>query len=188
MQIQVKSDHTIKVDARVTHFVEREVGRILEHVADRLTRLQVHLSDVNSRKVGPADKRCVVEARPAGSRPLSTHASADNLPLAVDKALRKMQRALKTFFDRQGWTEGKAAAKRATSRKVAAIAPPAAATRAGKTAKTTTTTKATKATTTTRPKAAKASGAAEPATVPTSGRSPKKKRIFQARRQAWPTR
>lgn len=102
MQIQVNSDKTVTLDASLTRFVKSEVERILATAAAKVTRVEVHLSDVNGRKSGPADKRCVVEARPAGARPLSTSASAKKLDAAIGQALRKMQRALRSFFGRHG--------------------------------------------------------------------------------------
>ena len=70
MKIQVNSDKTIAADARLMSFVQGEVNRILERFAAKLTRVEVHLSGIDNRKTGQADKRCLVEARPAGARPL----------------------------------------------------------------------------------------------------------------------
>ena len=102
MKIQVNSDKTIAVDASLTRFVEGEVSRVLRRFAARLTRVEVHLSDVDNRKTGQADKRCLVEARPAGARPLSTSAKATKMASAVGDALGKMQRSLTTFLGRTG--------------------------------------------------------------------------------------
>lgn len=102
MQIQVNSDKTVTGDASLTGFVKSETQRILATLATKVTRVEVHLSDVNGRKTGTADKRCVVEARPAGARPLSTSATAKKLDAAIGQALRKMQRALRSFFGRHG--------------------------------------------------------------------------------------
>jgi ribosomal subunit interface protein len=98
MKIQVNSDHTIEVDAGLKHFIEQEVSRLLDRFAMRLTRVEVHLSDVDNKKTGNADKRCLVEARPAGARPRTATAKATNISSAVDEALRKMQRSLTTSF------------------------------------------------------------------------------------------
>jgi hypothetical protein len=76
MKIQVNSDNTIAVDASMTRFVKCEVNRVLARFAKRLTRVEVHLSDVDKRKTGQADKRCLIEVRPAGARPLSVSAKA----------------------------------------------------------------------------------------------------------------
>ena len=102
MKIQVNSDKTIAVDASLTRFVEGKVRRVLGRFAIRLTRVEVHLSDVDSRKTGQADKRCLIEVRPAGARPLVASANATKLASAVIEALGKTQRLLTTFFGRMG--------------------------------------------------------------------------------------
>jgi ribosome-associated translation inhibitor RaiA len=122
MKIQVNSDRTVSVDASLKRFVKGEAERILDTVAARVTRVEIHLSDVNGRKVGPADKRCVVEARPAGARPLSTSATAKHLDAAIGQALRKMLRALRSFFGRQGRTLTRSAPSRPRVKTAAAAA------------------------------------------------------------------
>ena len=102
MKIQVNSDNSIAVDASMTRFVKGEVKRVLARFAKRLTRVEVHLSDVDKRKTGQADKRCLIEVRPAGARPLSVSAKATKMAAAVGQALGKMQRSLTTFFGRRG--------------------------------------------------------------------------------------
>ena len=101
MKIQVNSDKTIAVDASLTRFVEGEVNRILSRFATKLTRVEVHLSDVDNTKTGQADKRCLIEARPAGGRPLSASAKATKMASAIGEAAGKMQRSLTTFFGRK---------------------------------------------------------------------------------------
>jgi hypothetical protein len=51
---------------------------------------------------GRADKRCLIEARPAGNRPLSASATSTKTDSAVGEALGKMQRSLTNFFGRKG--------------------------------------------------------------------------------------
>jgi len=102
MQIYVNSDNNIRVDTRVVSFVRTEAERALKPYTDKLTRVQVHLSDVNSHKFGTQDKRCVVEARPAGSQPLVVTAAAANVRSAVQGSLSKMQVALERHFERTG--------------------------------------------------------------------------------------
>jgi ribosome-associated translation inhibitor RaiA len=129
MTLQVNSDKTVAVDTRTKTFVQGEVDRILKTYTARLTRVEVHLSDVNSRKSGPADKRCVVEARVAGARPLSTSATANAVPAAIGQALRKMQRSLRSFFGRHGWSAAAPGRARTIASVKAGAAPPAAASR-----------------------------------------------------------
>lgn len=183
MIVQVNSDNTVAVDSSVKSFVRGEVTRILARFEDKLTRVEVHLSDINSRKTGPPDKRCLVEARPAGARPISTSAVARRLDTAIGQALRKMQRSLTSFFGRQSRASGHGVpAARRKPRETAAERPspaPAKAAAARKSASA-------------RKSAAPAtsSAAADIGTgkVKASGRSPKKKDIYQARRKAWPAR
>jgi hypothetical protein len=62
--------------------------------------VEVHLSDVNSRKFGINDKRCLVEARPAQHRPLTATNRAQTVRLAVGGALTKLKSGLETFYGR----------------------------------------------------------------------------------------
>ena len=160
MKIQVNSDKTIAVDASLKRFVEGEVSRVLGRFARRLTRVEVHLSDVDSRKTGQADKRCLIEIRPAGARPLSASAKATKMASAVGEAVGKMQRSLTTFFGRRG-------------RPAAAVSAPVSTTKKTVARKTTLGTK-------------KKAAVKKPTKL--SPRGPKKKRIYQARRKSWPTR
>ena len=165
MKIQVNSDKTIAVDASLTRFVEGEVRRVLARFARRLTRVEVHLSDVDSRKTGQADKRCLIEARPAGDRPVSVSAKAAKMASAVDGALGKMQRLFTTFFGRRGRPATAVSGSVSPTKKTAAR----------------------KTTLDTKKRAAMKKVAVRKATK-LSRRGPKKKRIYQARRKAWPTR
>lgn len=100
MRIQINSDKNIAVDTRVIQFVRGEVNRILKRFGTKLTRVEVHLSDVNSRKFGISDKRCLIEARPARYRPLSATSRAQTVRQAVGGALTKLRSGLETFYGR----------------------------------------------------------------------------------------
>ena len=165
MKIQVNSDKTIAVDAGLIRSVEGEVRRLLGRFAIRLTRVEIHLSDVDNSKRGPADKRCLVEVRPMEARPLSASARAANMVSAVSHALGKMQRELTTFFGRRG-------------RPAATVLSPVS---RGKKAM------ARKATLGAKNVVEVTKVAVEEPTK-LSLRGPKKKGIYQARRKSWPTR
>ena len=100
MRIQINSDKNIAVDARVKEFVRGEVNRFLRKFGSKLMRVEVHLSDVNSRKFGINDKRCVIEARPARHRPLNASDRAQTVRQAVGGALTKLRSGLETFYGR----------------------------------------------------------------------------------------
>lgn len=176
MKIQVNSDNTVAVDARLVSFVKEEVGRALGRFAARLTRVEVHLSDVNKAKTGEEDKLCLVEVRPAGARPLSARAQSRKMATAISGALGKMRRALTTFFGKLGKAgPSTAAPSRRASRKALLKAAPSRPARKAAVKKTA----AQKAT---------AEKAAPQELTEASARGPKKKRIYQARRKAWPNR
>lgn len=95
MQIQVNTpDGAGGADlmASVEQAVVAAVGRFEDH----LTRIEVHLSDVNAAKGGERDKRCLVEARPTGKPPIAVSHQAATVPMAMNGALGKLGRALDT--------------------------------------------------------------------------------------------
>lgn len=158
MKIQLNSDNTIAVDARLTRFVEGEVTRILGRFATRLTRVEIHLSDVDNKKTGRADKRCLIEVRPAGARPLTASATATEMPSAVGAAVRKMQRSLTSFFGRR-------------KKPIKPVGTPAST-----------------AEETVDQERAPVNQAPVKKQTKLSPRGPKKKGIYRARRKAWPAR
>ncbi len=99
MQIQINTDSHIKADGNLRESVEAEVSDALGRFAERLTRVEVHLTDVNAQK-GGRDTRCVIEARPAGLPPVTVDDLADSVPGAVRGAAEKMARALDSRLGR----------------------------------------------------------------------------------------
>lgn len=94
MQIQFNYANLPQSDALETH-VEDSLTNALKRFADRLTRIEIHLSDENSpSKHGPADKRCLMEARPAGLKPISVEDRTDDIYASVKGAAKKLERAL----------------------------------------------------------------------------------------------
>jgi ribosome-associated translation inhibitor RaiA len=101
MQIQVNTDHNIEghqaLADQVTGVVERALNRISEHI----TRVEVHLSDVNGDKSGPTDKRCMMEARLEGRQPVAVTHQAATLDQAVDDAADKLTRLIESTLGRR---------------------------------------------------------------------------------------
>jgi ribosome-associated translation inhibitor RaiA len=100
MQILVNSDHHITGSESVTERVQSIVEDSLERFADRITRVEVFLSDVNGAKHGARDKRCVMEARAAGVAPVAASNEAPTVLEAIEGAAAKLQRALGHTFGR----------------------------------------------------------------------------------------
>ena len=95
MLIQINTDSNTAGDDALTRQVETAVRDALERFSDQLTRVEVHLSDENSdRKSGTDDKRCVLEARPAGLQPIAVSHRAATVARAVDGAVEKLKRSL----------------------------------------------------------------------------------------------
>lgn len=94
MQIQLNTDSHIIGSEALTTEVEQKVNNALKRFSERITRIEVHLSDLNSTKAGSDDKRCMLEARIAGMNPISVSHHAPTLALAVDGSLGKMTSAL----------------------------------------------------------------------------------------------
>jgi len=101
MQVQVSTDHNIKNDERLIEYVEGVLTEVLERFTAHITRVEVHLSDTNSsEKFGTDDKRCVLEARIAGRKPVAVRHGAAKIELAVDGAAEKLKRTLDSTFGR----------------------------------------------------------------------------------------
>jgi ribosome-associated translation inhibitor RaiA len=93
MQIQINSDHHITGSPELAGRVQALVRDTLDRFSDRITRVEVHLNDLNSVK-GGTDKRCLMEARMGGLGPVAVNHEAENLDLAINGALEKLERAL----------------------------------------------------------------------------------------------
>ena len=105
MQIQVNTDGNIEGRERLAAYAKETVEDALSRFHERLTRVELHLSDENSQKGGREDKRCVMEARIKG-RPaiVVTHQAAtmnEALTGAIDKAKRSIESDLEKMQERR---------------------------------------------------------------------------------------
>ena len=94
MQVQVNTDDSVEGRDALDRLVEEAVRATLGPLASQITRVEVHLADVNAGKGGPADKRCMIEARPTHHAPVAVTHQAETIPLAIDGALQKARKAL----------------------------------------------------------------------------------------------
>lgn len=101
MQIQINTDHHVKDSfeyvAENNNF-EEIVKNALGHFKKHITRVEIHLTDVNSKKNGFNDKRCLIEVRVVGIRPMTAVHHAGNLQLALDGAIEKLKNSLEHTF------------------------------------------------------------------------------------------
>ena len=95
MRVQINTDHNIENHDGLSDRVSGAVESALSHMSDRITRVEVHLSDENSnKKGGERDMRCVMEARVKGHQPVAVTHQAMSLDLAVDGAAEKLTKSL----------------------------------------------------------------------------------------------
>lgn len=98
MIVQVNTDNSIVGRQSLVEETEALVRERLSRFSDRLTRVEVHLGDTNSNARGGIDKRCMIEVRPNGLRPLSATDEGADIQQALAGAISKVTSALDTTF------------------------------------------------------------------------------------------
>lgn len=100
MDIEIfTADNLTRTDALDRHIHDKLNG-VGRRFGDRLTRVRVHLRDVNAGK-GGVDKVCKMEARPAGDDPVAVEAQDEEMYRTVRAAAGKLERALEHRFARK---------------------------------------------------------------------------------------
>ncbi len=101
MKVQINTDKHIEGHARLEAYFSSEIDKALARFESKITRIEVHLNDVNSDKSGGNDKRCLMEARPVNMQPVVVTTHDDSVEKAFHAAIDKMKRTLSTTFDKQ---------------------------------------------------------------------------------------
>lgn len=94
MQILVQTDDHICCDEELIRRIEGVIEGALERFSDHVTRVEVRLSDLDSHQLGDRDKRCTLEARVAGLKPVAATHEAVTLAEAIHDAAVKLKRSL----------------------------------------------------------------------------------------------
>lgn len=94
MKVQLNTDNHIQGDDSLAQHVETVIEDVLGRFNGQVSRVEVHLSDVNGGKSGGGDKHCTMEARIDGRPPMAASEDADNVRAAIAGAARKLQRVL----------------------------------------------------------------------------------------------
>jgi ribosome-associated translation inhibitor RaiA len=101
MNIQISTDNHIQGSAELTRRVESVVESALGRFGERITRVEVHLSDENSSQKTHGDAiRCRMEARPASRQPVVVTADAATMDQAIEDAAEKLEKLLDSTFGR----------------------------------------------------------------------------------------
>jgi hypothetical protein len=101
MQIQINTDRHIEGRERLAAWATGVVEQALSRVSDRITRVEVHLSDENADRSGRQDKQCMMEARLGGRQPVAVTHQAASMDQAVNGAAEKLIGAIDSIIGRQ---------------------------------------------------------------------------------------
>ena len=94
MTIQFNSDKSLTVHAEYEAGLSGMLNDELNRFSEYITRLEVHLSDENGSKEGQNDKRCLLEARIKGRKPIAVTDDGNTYDLAVSGATEKLKASL----------------------------------------------------------------------------------------------
>jgi ribosome-associated translation inhibitor RaiA len=101
MNIQINTDHNIQGNKALIAKFKTTIKSALSRMSDRITRVEVHLSDENGEKSGKNDKRCMIEARLEGRQPIVVTDHASTLNQALDGAIDKIINMIESILGRQ---------------------------------------------------------------------------------------
>jgi ribosome-associated translation inhibitor RaiA len=108
LQIQINTDNQIEGGTELTLDVKAVVEDALGRFHERITRVEVFLSDKNSsQKSDGIDMRCVMEARLSGMRPIVVTADGSSLEQALHGAANKLEKTLKRTLGRLDSPKGR---------------------------------------------------------------------------------
>ena len=101
MRIQINTDRHIEGQERLAAWASGVVEQALSRVGDRITRVEVHLSDEKGDRSGQHDQQCVMEARLEGRQPIAVTHQAATMDQAVNGAAEKLTSAIEGIIGRQ---------------------------------------------------------------------------------------
>jgi ribosome-associated translation inhibitor RaiA len=101
MQVQINSDNNISMHTRLSDSIGAYINNLLQRFDPYLTRVEVNLTgDKSTKKTGPKDKRCVLEARAKRRHSLIVSNKSTDIEDAFSGAAEKMHRQLETTYGR----------------------------------------------------------------------------------------
>jgi hypothetical protein len=105
MLIRISTDRTVPGGEELIRHFEAELAAKLSRFSDHITRLEVHFSEEAAAAEG-LDRRCVLEARPAGRRPVVVSHHAGSVGEACRGAALKLESVLESVYGRAGHHKG----------------------------------------------------------------------------------
>lgn len=105
MLIQINTDRNIKGHEPYRERLSAELLQALHRFSSHITRVEVHLTDENGPKIGVDEKRCVIEAKMEGRKPVAVTHFGITADLAFTGATEKLVKMIESILDRQRDTE-----------------------------------------------------------------------------------
>lgn len=101
MHIQFNTDSSIEGTDNLFAKIEPDLEKVLSRFSEHISRIEVHVSDVNGERTNGNDIRAVVEVRREGKQPTAATHHADNPILAVTGAAEKTKRLLENELGKE---------------------------------------------------------------------------------------
>lgn len=101
MNIEIRTDKNIHSSDRLIDYVKTEIKQQFERFSEKITHFEVHLSDENGDKGGEQDKRCMIEVRTSGLKPVAVTHKAGNIDQAIHGAIDKLKRSVEHALAKQ---------------------------------------------------------------------------------------
>ena len=101
MHIEISTDGNIEGREMLASQIKGTVEEAFDRFSDRITRVEIHVSDANSHKSGQDDKHCMIEARLEGRQPTAVTHRAATIEKAVDGAAGKIKKSIESTLGRE---------------------------------------------------------------------------------------
>lgn len=107
MQIQIRTDKNVALSPDRKTEIDGQLMQAMERFGEWITRVEVTLSDESSAAKQTADdKRCTIEARPAGLQPIAVSHDGTTLEQAIGGCVKKLTKKLTETKDRLDKSKG----------------------------------------------------------------------------------
>lgn len=100
MQVQINTDKNVNISEEQINESSSYISNELSRFSQQITRIEVHLSDEDGGKDGHNDKRCMVEARLSGLKPMAVTDQANSFQDAIKGAISKLVSAIDSLKGR----------------------------------------------------------------------------------------
>jgi uncharacterized protein YgbK (DUF1537 family) len=101
MLIEVRTDGNIQGGEQFSDHVKALVYTALDRFDDRIRRIDVHVSDAVSNKIGHDDKTCMIEAHRDGREPIVVTHRGTTIDQAIHGAIESLKKSVESAFGKE---------------------------------------------------------------------------------------